>query len=515
MAKESTKKKKKNTEYNEDSIKTLSYTEGIRRRPTMYIGHTGVKGVYHLVAEGVDNIVDEFSAGHGDLAYVSYDIKTKEFTLRDGGRGIPVGKLEDIMCKTHTGGKLETNTNYKFSRGMNGVGLKCINALSEYCEVYVERDGKEYHQSFAKGKVVSELETIGKSKYTGTTIVFKPDISVMKDIDIDPKELMIMLEASSYLNKGLTFEVEILDGDKTVKHEKYCSKNGIQDFIKKISKSPVFKDVYFESKSEKMEVEVVLNFEAKSDEENIVSFVNGAKTSEHGTHVTGLRLGLTKVILDYIDKNKLIGKKDGNIKVTGEDIREGLVAIVNAKYEEPEFEGQTKNKLSSSDMQGFVQKATSEYLITYFNKNSKIAKSICEKAIVNAKGRMAAKRSKERVKKENSSIFSSLSSIAKYSRCEETDPTKKEIYICEGKSGGGSVNEARDVQFQSKYALRGKPLNSYETNIFKVLENKEFNDLITILGLKVDGKGNVDISGLRYHKIVIIADADADGEVCA
>jgi len=393
----------------------------------------------------------------------------------------------------------------------NGVGSKCINALSTYCLVSVCRDGKKKSQEFSRGIPVTDLQFLGKTQETGTTTSFIPDDEILHTTDLDPNLVLDLFEKSSYLNKGLQFKVYILKNDEVITQKSFLSQAGLPDYITKLDSNFLMnKPIYFENKSETKETEIIFNYNPKSENEIIVSFVNGAETSEHGTHVTGFKMGLSKVVLAYIEKNKMIPKKEGLI-VTGDDIKEGLVCIINAKYEEPEFEGQTKTKLSSKDMQGFSQVATTEYLNELFSKNPKIARLVCEKAIISAKSRLAAKRSKERSKKESSKLFSSLSSISKYSSCETKKPEERELWICEGKSGGGSINEARDTYFQSKYALRGKPLNAYETPFHKITENAEFSDLISILNIRFDKKGKADISDLRYHKIMVASDSDSDG----
>lgn len=442
--------------YDESSMQHHEGLEGIRVRPTMYIGLIGSAGVMHLFREGIDNSFDEAKAGYCDNIFVYIDQKKKQFMIQDNGRGIPIGTLRDTLSKIHMGGKFDGGA-YRYSSGLNGVGTKAINALSLDFTAKVKRDGKEVSVKFKQGKLVEDTKEIGKVKKddTGTTIIWTPDPSVLENFEVNPEPYMEFCENSSFLIPNVKIEFNFKKEDGKMIKKTYLSKDGLMGYVNSIVKTPLIKP--FKLEMEKVyEKEININFDdSKSDNktikvkigtemdvyltyvkktgENIISFANGIQTKEGGTHETGCKMGLTKVINKYINDNKLKNKREEKLEITGEDCRDGLVLVINSRISDPKYDSQTKEKITNTELMSLGNSIMTEKLTEFFNKNPKEAKAICLKAIAAAKGRLAAENAKTAVVKKNESIFSALSSISKFEDCESTDPTKKVLFIVEGK----------------------------------------------------------------------------------
>lgn len=504
---EGEKRKAPKQKSDDKDIKTLVGTDAIRKRYGMYVGEAGPKGIFRMFVEAVGNVLDLFEEGAAKNLFVNINEKTSEITVSDDAYGMPLGKLDDIMTVTHTSGKFENNG---FSIGMNGVGNKVINALSEKTTVIVKRDGYKWKRVFAKGKPVGKLEKLEKTKETGTTIIFKPDIEIHKDISIDSMAFLDFIETISYMCKGLkiTFHATKKQGGEI--NKVLLSKNGVIDYLTVIEKNPLIKKpIYIEDTQDDKQILAAINYSTKGDEEILLSHVNNMATKEHGTHVQGFRMALTEVIKKYIEENGLIPKKDGKIEITGDDVREGLSTVMEVKWVEPVFDSQTKDKLTTNEVMGYVKKVVNDQLSTWLVKNKNDAKTICNRVILAAKGRMAAKRAKNNTK-QKANPFASISNLSKFTKASGDNPADLEVYLVEGNSAGGTAAQARDTAFQSIYRLRGKPLNAHDIDAFKVRNNKEFNDIINILGCGIGKEFNPD--GLTHHKIVIMTDADTDGD---
>jgi DNA gyrase subunit B len=490
-------------------IKTLVGTDAIRKRPGMYIGEPGEKGIYRMFIEGVGNVLDLFNEKACKNLFININEKTGEITISDDAYGMPLGKLDDIMTVTHTSGKFENNG---FSIGMNGVGNKVINALSEKVIVIVKRDGHKWRRTFEKGKPVGKLEKLEKTSETGTTIIFKPDEEIHgKDAvyNIDSQMYLDFVEMLHYLAMGLkiTFHATLKKGTEI--NKVLLSKNGLLDYLNSIEKNPLIKKhIFIEDAQDGKEIRVAINYAAKGDEEILLSHVNSMGTKEHGSHVQGFRMALTEVIKKYITENNLITKKEGNIEITGDDVREGLTAILELKWIEPVFDSQTKDNLTTKEAMGYVKKVVTDQLTTWLAKNKNDAKLICSKVILSAKGRMAAKRAKNNTKKEKG-VFSSISNLSKFTKASLSDPKLLELFIVEGNSAGGSASQGRLTDVQSIYRLRGKPLNTHDLEALKIRSNKECSDVISILGTDI-GK-DFNLENLTHYKIIFMTDADIDG----
>jgi DNA gyrase subunit B len=515
-----------NKNYDASSIAVYEGIKGVRKRPTMYIGHIGKLGVLHLIRETYDNSIDEFLAGHGSKIKVEVDTKKNSITIEDEGRGIPVvsgdpskykkevpekeNMLQKILMTLHAGGKFD-NDSYQTSSGLNGVGSTCMNALSEYLEVNVKRDGFEWKQTFSKGEPTSKLVKGKATKKTGTSITFIPDIEVMKEIEVDTEELRDRLKKLAYLNSGLQF-VFTVDG----KTDKFLFENGLIAFVEDLNDNPLFKKVIsFNTydKDSKITAEVAFSY-SKGSADKTLGFTNSIHNTEDGTHVTGFRSGLSRIIMKYIADNSVLTKKDKDLKIEGEDTRTGIVAIVNIKHPDPQFVGQTKQKLSNGDAQSVVQKLMAD-LEFYMGENPEIAKAICQKVISNAKGRRAAQTARNRAISEAEGSFKSISSISKLADCESNDITKNMLYIVEGDSAAGSTKDGRDKETQAVFALRGKILNTHAASLIPFLDpgskryNKEISDLINIIGAGYGESYNHEKR--KYGKVKIMTDADVDG----
>jgi DNA gyrase subunit B len=500
--------------YNEDSIKVLEGLEAVRKRPAMYIGDTGVRGLHHLVNEVVDNSIDEALAGFSKNILVEIN-KDGSCSVEDDGRGIPVGPhpvkkvstLEVVMCYLHAGGKFDKQT-YKVSGGLHGVGVSCVNALSIKCEVIVQRDGKKWRQTYKRGVPATKVEEIGKSDKTGTRTTFVPDPEIFKITTFKFDTVAERLRELAFLNPEITITFkDHRDGQE----EKFHYKGGLNEFVRYLdgTKQALHKPIYLEGsgKSESgidTPVEVALEYNT-SYNETVLSYVNDINTHEGGTHVVGFRSALTRTLNSHATKNNLI--KSDKISLTGEDFREGLTAVISVKVAEPQFEGQTKTKLGNGEVEGIVRQIVAEQLSQYLEQNPSIAKRIIEKASLAAEAREAARKSRELVRRKNALESSTLP--GKLADCSITDPTQCEIYLVEGDSAGGTAKQGRDRRFQAILPLRGKILNVQKARLHKILENEEIRAIFAALGV---GFGeDFDISKARYGKVILMADADVDG----
>ncbi|MEO1959105.1 MAG: DNA topoisomerase (ATP-hydrolyzing) subunit B [Nautiliaceae bacterium] len=497
--------------YGAESIKVLKGLEAVRKRPGMYIGDTGIKGLHHLIYEVVDNAIDEAMAGYATKIKVKIN-KDGSVTISDNGRGIPVDIHPEekipaatvVLTVLHAGGKFDNKT-YKVSGGLHGVGVSVVNALSKKLIMTIKRDGKIYRQEFERGKPITDLEVVGKTKESGTTIQFWPDEDIFETTKFSSDILRKRLKELAYLNPNITiyFENEIC-GIKEVYH----FEGGIKDFVKTLSNKECITEViyyneHYSDKEKSLDVEVALCYDRGYDEK-VLSFVNNIRTPEGGTHESGFRAGLSKAIINYI--NKSMNLKE-NIKITGDDVKEGLNAIVSVKMSEPQFEGQTKGKLGSSYVKPIVQKLTYEYLTRYFEENPNTAKTIAQKAIAAAKSRIAAKKARELTRKQTKIGVGTLP--GKLADCQTKNPEEAELYLVEGDSAGGSAKQGRDRYFQAILPLRGKILNTQKSSDVKALSSEEIKNIITALGTGI-GK-DFDADKVRYKKIIIMTDADVDG----
>ena len=503
--------------YNAESITVLEGLEAVRKRPGMYIGSTSVRGLHHLVWEIVDNSVDEALAGYCNQIEVKI-LPDNVIEVKDNGRGIPVemhssGKptLEVVLTVLHAGGKFN-NDNYKVAGGLHGVGVSVVNALSEKLTATVTRDGKVFQQSFEKGIPVTEVQEIGTADESehGTVIKFKADSSIFDTTVYEYDVLAERFKELSYLNSGLTIVLSDERGEE-VKAETFFSEGGIKDFLNEISKGEKLTDdmIYMSGSAVNndgriTEIEVAMNWTTSSKEE-LYSFVNNINTYEGGTHVSGFRTALTRVVNDSAKKLGLLKEKDGTFQ--GNDIREGLNCIISVKIPEPQFEGQTKTKLGNSETSGQVSQVVFESLKVFLEDHPKETGKIVEKMLLVKKARLAAKKARELVLRKNVLEVGSLP--GKLADCSSKDPAESEVFIVEGQSAGGSAKQGRDRRFQAILPLRGKILNVEKAGMHKILENAEIRSMITAFGTGIDD--NFDIDKLRYHKIVIMTDADVDG----
>jgi len=497
------------SDYTGETIKVLEGLEAVRKRPAMYIGGTGKDGLHHLVYEVVDNSVDEALAGICTVIKVIID-KDGSVIVEDNGRGIPVdvnkqykkSAMELVLTKLHAGGKFEKKA-YAVSGGLHGVGVSVVNALSTKVEARVKRNGKIHEQKYKVGKPLKNVSVVGKCKpdETGTTIKFWPDSEIFSTTDFDFNVLRKRFKEIAYLNAGLKI---ILKDERDGKKEEFHYAGGLIEFVKNItsSKSPLHKPIYFKKETDETVLEIALQY-TDSYNENIFGFVNTINTTEGGTHVSGFKTALTRVINDY-------GTKKGqlkNIKLMGDDTREGINAIINVKMSDPQFEGQTKTKLGNSEMKGVVDSLTTTALSEFFEENPTIANKIISKVSAAAKAREAAKKAKDLVRRKSALGFGGLP--GKLADCSSKKFEKTELYIVEGDSAAGSSKMARDKEFQAILPLKGKILNVEKSNPAKALSSEEIVNLITAMGTGV--KENFDLKKLRYNKIIVMTDADVDG----
>ncbi len=495
-------------EYTAKDIQILEGLEAVRKRPGMYIGDTGKRGLHHLIYEIVDNSIDEAIAGFCDEITISLN-EDGSVTIKDNGRGIPVDKhpktgksaLEVVSGYLHAGGKFSKKA-YQVSGGLHGVGLSVVNALSEWMRIEVHRDGKLYTIYYEKGKLVEPVTEKGLSDYRGTIISFKPDKEIFPNIEFDYHYLKERIMELAFLNKGLKINLE--DKRTNVKEE-FLYEGGIVEFVDYLNKGkePLNKIIYFEHEKSGVQVEVAMQY-TQSYSSSLYSFVNNIRTIEGGTHVSGFRAALTKSLNDYMKRNKMI--KEGQ-RITGDDALEGLTAIINLKVPEPQFEGQTKTKLGNSEVRGIVESAVNERLKTYFEENPSEVKLIIQRVLSAMRAREAAQKAKELIRRK--SVFESSLLPGKLADCSEKDPAKSELYLVEGDSAGGSTKSARDREYQAVLPLKGKILNVEKATLDKIINSDEIKNIILSLGAGFRDEFNID--KLRYHKIVIMTDADVDG----
>ena len=495
-------------DYSGKNIKVLKGLEAVRKRPGMYIGDTNVSGLHHMVYEVVDNSIDEAMAGFCDRIKITL---TREGSaiIEDNGRGIPVDihPTENIPTATvvltilHAGGKFDQDS-YKVSGGLHGVGVSVVNALSSKLIMTIKKNGNVYRQEFAKGIPQSELEIIGQTNEQGTTIEFFPDGEIMEVLEFSADTLARRFKEIAYLNKNIT--ITFYD-ERSGVEEVYHFEGGLSQFVQDLNHKPLVSQIItFETNDQEVEVEIALTYNDGYDEK-VLSFVNNIRTPEGGTHEAGFRAGLSRAIMNYIEANANAREKDS--KVTGDDVREGLVAIVSTKVIEPQFEGQTKGKLGSSFVKPIVQKLTYEKLNKFFEENPNDAKAIMQKAIMAARGREAAKKARDLTRKKES--FSVGTLPGKLADCQSKDPEQSEIYLVEGDSAGGSAKQGRDRGYQAILPLRGKILNVEKSRLDKILKSDEIKNMITAFGCGIGDEFNIE--KLRYHKIIIMTDADVDG----
>ncbi len=511
----------KKNEYGADNIQALEGLEAVRKRPGMYIGSTDVKGLHHLVWEVIDNSIDEHLAGY--CTHIDTIVhKDNSITVNDNGRGIPTGMheklqksaLEVVMTVLHAGGKFDKDT-YKVSGGLHGVGVSCVNALSEYVRVEVHREGKYFEQEYSRGIPLGPVKTLGDSDKRGTQVTFKPDGTIFETLEYSFTTLAARIRELSYLNKGLflslTDEREV-EEDGSFKKTDFYSEGGLKEFVKYLDETrpPLIEEpIYVVGKEENVEVEVAMQYNT-GFQENIFSYVNNINTREGGTHVAGFRRAITRLFKQYGDDNGMFSKL--KIEISGEDFKEGLTAIVSVKVPEPQFKGQTKGELGNSEVTGIVSRCVGDVLKAYLEENPIMARRIIDKVILAATARHAARKAREMVQRKNVLTGSGLP--GKLSDCSSKDPAESEIFLVEGDSAGGTAKQGRDRNFQAILPLRGKILNVEKAMEYKIYENEEIKNMFTALGVSIEekeGEKILNIDKLRYHKIVIMCDADVDG----
>ena len=502
-----------NTNYNASSITVLEGLAAVRKRPAMYIGSVDARGLHHLVYEVVDNSIDESMAGFCNEIKIRLHVDNS-VTVQDNGRGIPVDEhpkehvpaVQVVMTMLHAGGKFD-NTSYKVSGGLHGVGVSCVNALSEWLVVTVRRDGKKYRQRYERGVPVEELQVIdGHARGHGTTVHFKPDEEIFETVEFSYETLKKRFEELAFLNKGLT--IECVD-ERTQENHVFRADGGLKEFVKQLAEGeetlhPV---VFLESVVDNVTVDFALQY-TSSYKETVLSYANNIRTGEGGTHLSGFRIGLTRAINTYIKNQPDLVKKLKAVQLSGEDTREGLVAVISVKLPNPQFEGQTKTKLGNSEIAGVVSTAVYDGLSRYFEENPKDIRQIINKAVDAARAREAARRAKEIVRRKGALSDNALP--GKLADCQSKNPEDSELFLVEGDSAGGSAKQGRDPKHQAILPLRGKILNTERCRLDKMLANNEVKSLMTAMGVGV-GKDDIDLSKLRYDKIIIMTDADVDG----
>jgi len=511
----------KNQEYSADNIQALEGMEHVRMRPSMYIGDTGVKGLHHLVYEVVDNSIDEALAGHCDMISVVIH-EDNSVSVEDNGRGIPVdmhkkegvSALEVVMTKIGAGGKFDKDS-YKVSGGLHGVGVSCVNALSDPLKATVYRDGKVYEQEYQRGKAMYPVREIGTSDKRGTSVTFKPDATIFENTEYNYDTLAARMRELAFLNKGIRITLSDereLNEDGTFLFKEFHSEGGLAEFCRYLDRNreAIIEDViYVEGEKDGIPVEVALIYN-NSYSENVFSYVNNINTYEGGTHLSGFRRGLTNTLKKYADESGILAKE--KIEINGDDFREGLTAVISVKVMEPQFQGQTKTKLGNQEVSAPVSQLVSEILASYLEEHPNDARKIVEKVLLAARARHAARKAREMVQRKN--VLSGSGLPGKLADCSEKDPALCEIYFVEGDSAGGTAKQGRDRHFQAIMPLRGKILNVEKAMQHKIFENEEIKNLYTALGVRVgteDDTKALNLEKLRYHKIIIMCDADVDG----
>jgi DNA gyrase subunit B len=501
--------KNQNT-YNEDNIKVLEGLEAVRRRPAMYIGNVDSAGLHHLVYEVVDNSIDEAMAGFCDLIKVTIHTDNS-ISVVDNGRGIPVGihkkekvpAVEVVMSKLHAGGKFDDHS-YKVSGGLHGVGVSVVNALSSFLEVEIYTDNKKYYQTYERGIKTSDLKENGKTKKRGTKVHFIPDCEIFTTTDFSYDILVRRFRELAFLNRGLKITIE--DERSDAKDEFYY-KGGIEHFVKHLNRrhNPLHKPIYMEGMKNDVQIEVAIQYN-DTYTEKIFSFANNINTTEGGFHLIGFKAGLTRTINQYATNGNL--PKNLQAKITGDDVREGLTAIISVRIKEPQFEGQTKTKLGNSEVKGLVESLVNEKLSIFFEENPSVAKKIISKGVDAARARDAAKRARDLARSKGALVDATLP--GKLAECQISEPSLRELFLVEGDSAGGSAKQARDRKFQAILPLKGKILNVEKARFDKILRSEEIKNIITALGTGV-GKEEYNIDNIKYHKVIIMTDADVDG----
>jgi DNA gyrase subunit B len=508
-------------QYSAENIQVLEGLEAVRKRPAMYIGDIGVKGLHHLVYEVVDNSIDEAMAGHCDLIQVCI-LESNRIRVQDNGRGIPTdlhikenrSALEVVMTVLHAGGKFDKDS-YKVSGGLHGVGVSCVNALSTHLRAEIRRNGTVYEQEYRCGKPQYSVREIGTTEDRGTIVEFEPDATIFQHTEYHYATLANRLRELAYLNKGIRLTLEdrrqpLEDG--TFRREEFFSRGGLQEFVTYLDQtreSLLAAPIYIEHSKGPVPVEVALQYNT-SFTENVHSYVNNINTHEGGTHIAGFRQALTRTLKSYADKEGLTSKL--KFDIAGDDFREGLTAVISVKVAEPQFEGQTKTKLGNNEVMGAVHSAVSEALSHYLEENPREARQIISKVILAATARHAARKAREMVQRKN--VLSGNSMPGKLADCSERDASLCEIFLVEGDSAGGTAKQGRNRAFQAILPLRGKILNVEKAMEYKIYENEEIRNIFTALGVSVgteEDQKALNISRLRYHKIIIMTDADVDG----
>jgi DNA gyrase subunit B len=503
-------KKNDNFNYTEDNIKILEGLQAVRKRPSMYIGNVDTAGLHHLVYEVVDNSIDEAMAGYCDLIQVVVH-HDNSVTVVDNGRGIPVGihktekipALEVVMTKLHAGGKFDDHS-YKVSGGLHGVGVSVVNALSSFLEVDIFSNGNIYHQTYEKGIKSSELKVTGKTRKRGTKVHFIPDAEIFTTTDFSYEILVRRLRELAFLNKGIKITIE---DEREEKKEEFFYKGGIKEFVEYLNRrhAPLHKPIIIEGERSDVQIESAIQYNDTFNEK-LLSFANNIHTTEGGFHLIGFKAALTRTINQYASNGNL--PKNLQAKITGDDVREGLTAIISIRIKNPQFEGQTKTKLGNSEVKGLVESLVNEKLSTYFEENPAVAKKIISKGVDAARARDAARRARDIARSKGSLMDATLP--GKLAECQSQDPKEREIFLVEGDSAGGSAKQGRDRKFQAILPLKGKILNVEKARFDKILRSEEIKNIITALGTGV-GEEEYNINNINYHKVIIMTDADVDG----
>lgn len=514
-------KQENNKDYSAGNIQVLEGLEAVRKRPAMYIGDVGIKGLHHLIWEVVDNSIDEALAGHCDTIHVTVN-EDNSVTVEDNGRGIPTdyhekekkSALEVVMTVLHAGGKFDKDT-YKVSGGLHGVGVSCVNALSTMMKATVHRDGKVYEQEYSIGIPKYAVREVGTTDKRGTTIHFRPDDSIFAITEFKYETIANRLREMSFLNAGIRIflkDMREIEDDGTAKSQEFFSEGGLIEFVQYLDETKekiIEAPIYIESEKNGVPVQVAMSYNS-SYSENVVSYVNTINTYEGGSHVSGFRRALTRTLKSYADKSGMLDKL--KLEVSGDDFREGLTAVISVKVAEPQFEGQTKTKLGNSDVIGAVDSSVSETLQIWLEEHPREAKIIVGKVVLAAQARHAARKAREMVQRKN--VLGGGGLPGKLADCANSDPAVCELYLVEGDSAGGSAKQGRDRDFQAILPLKGKILNVEKAHEHKIYDNEEIKNILTALGVKfgtINGDRELDLTNLRYHKIIIMTDADIDG----